>query len=408
MPRRRQPLSAARRIVVKLGTQVLTHDDGRMALGRLFQTIEEVDRAWRQGRELIVVSSGAVGLGRDALGLSAPPADLALRQACAAVGQVRLMGLWETGFARLGRHAAQLLLTQDDFDDRARYLELRAAVSALLDHGVVPIVNENDVVRTDELRFVDALPEARPVFGDNDKLSALVATKLGADLLVLLTDVEGVFARDPRQDPDAPLRSELSLDGPAAGTVDAAGTGSAAGRGGMASKLRAARIATRSGCQVVIASGRQPDNLARILAGDVVGTWCPARPGLDARRRWIAFATAPRGVLRLDAGAVAALRDRGASLLAAGVTAVEGEFSAGEVVLLRGPDGAEVGRGAVSCDAATARAWSAGHAPSGTRHRHALVHRDQLVLEPQAQDAPAPHPEPRTEPQTEHHTESTP
>ncbi|RME23446.1 MAG: glutamate 5-kinase [Deltaproteobacteria bacterium] len=311
------------------------------------------------------------------------------------MGQVRLMGLWETGFARLGRHAAQLLLTQDDFDDRARYLELRAAVSALLAHGVVPIVNENDVVRTDELRFVDALPDARPVFGDNDKLSALVATKLGADLLILLTDVEGVYARDPRQDPDAPLLSELSLDGrgdaaannAAASTsdptVDAGGAGSDAGRGGMASKLAAARIAARSGCHVVIASGRQPDNLPRILRGEVVGTWCPARPGLDARRRWIAFATAPRGVLHLDAGAVAALRQRGASLLAAGVTAVEGAFSAGEVVLLRGPDGAEVGRGAVSCDATTARAWSAGHAPSGTRRRHALVHRDQMVLEPE-------------------------
>lgn len=376
----RPELAAARRVVVKLGTRVLTHDDGRLALARLFDAVEQVDAAWRAGQEVIVVSSGAVGLGRQALKLAHTPIDLAERQACAAVGQVRLMGLWETGFSRLGRHAAQLLLTQDDFDDRVRYLELRAALGALLRHGVVPVVNENDVVRTDELRFVETGSDGRQVFGDNDGLSALVATKLGADLLVLLTDVPGVFQRDPRVEPDAPLLSELDPDDT---SVQVGGPGSAASRGGMASKVEAARMVSRAGCHAVIADGRTPGNITRVLAGEDVGTWCRARPGLDARRRWIAFATAPRGVLHLDQGAVTALRQRGASLLAAGVTTIEGDFSAGDVVLLRGPDGADIGRGAVYCDAQAARRWTDGLPPVGARRHHALVHRDQLVLDPE-------------------------
>ncbi|MGE0709183.1 MAG: glutamate 5-kinase [Planctomycetota bacterium] len=376
----RPELAAARRIVVKLGTRVLTHDDGQLALGRLFGLVEGLARLRRAGREVLVVSSGAVGLGKDALGLSEPPRELALRQACAAVGQTRLMGLYEQGFGRLGLTCAQVLLTQGDFAHRLRYLNLRTTLTRLLELGVVPVINENDAVSTEELAFVGAGGgSGRAVFGDNDRLSALVAQKLGADLLVLLTDVEGLYARDPRLDPAAPLLSRVDDPDALAGVV--AGAGSNAGRGGMSSKVEAASIAARAGCHAVIASGRGAGVVEAVAQGEERGTWFPARAGLPARRRWIAFASAARGALHLDAGAVRALRERNASLLAAGVARVEGEFEAGCVVELRGPDGALLGRGLSSCDAAEARAWRQGAAPEWARSRDALVDRAHLVLE---------------------------
>ncbi|MBL4845286.1 MAG: glutamate 5-kinase [Planctomycetes bacterium] len=374
----RTPVAGARRVVVKLGTRVLTHDDGSLALGRLFGLIESLATLRQTGREVILVSSGAVGLGQAALGLEQPPTELALRQACAAVGQSRLMGIYEEGFSRLGLVCAQVLLSQGDFADRLRYLNLRNTFSRLLELGVIPVVNENDAVATDELAWVEG--RGRPVFGDNDRLSALVATKLGADLLVLLTDVAGVFARDPREDPDAPLLSRVDDVTKLAGAIS--GASSAASRGGMLSKVAAAEIAARSGCEAVIASGREPDVLTRLVAGAEVGTWFPAQAGLPARQRWIAFASAARGALHLDAGAVRALREKKASLLAPGVARVEGEFEQGEVVELFGPEGGLVGRGLVSCDATQAEAWRVGQAPAGTRNHDALVHRDHLVLEP--------------------------
>lgn len=375
----REPVSRARRVVVKLGTRVLTHDDGRLALGRLFGLIESLAALQRGGRELILVSSGAVGLGKDALRLSEPPRELSLRQACAAIGQSRLMGLYEEGFSRLDLVCAQVLLSQGDFSHRLRYLNLRNTLSRLLELGAIPVINENDAVATDELAWQEG--SGRAVFGDNDRLSALVATKLGADLLVLLTDVEGVFARDPRQDPSAPLLEridDLSLLEGALG-----GAGSEASRGGMQSKVDAAAIASRSGCEVVIASGRDPQALTALAAGEPVGTWFPAQAGLPARQRWIAFASAAKGALHLDAGAVRALRDKKASLLAPGVARVAGEFRRGEVVELFSPEGTLIGRGLVSCDAEQARRWRAGEAPEGTRNHDALIHRDHLVLEPQ-------------------------
>lgn len=376
MPAPRPAVADARRIVIKLGTRVLTHDDGRLALACLFSVVEAAAALRRAGREVLLVSSGAVGLGRGALKLPEGPLALEERQACAAVGQTRLMGLYEEGFTRLGLIAAQVLLTQGDFDDRLRYLNLRTTLTRLLEHGVVPVINENDAVSTEELVLVPG--ETRPVFGDNDRLSALVATKLGADLLVLLTDVEGVFDRDPRQHPDARLLSRVARSEE---VLDGAGGAGVAGRGGMRSKVEAADVAARSGCHAVVASGRASGALARALGGEEVGTWFPAREGLPARRRWIAFAAAVRGTLHLDAGAVTALKDRGASLLARGVQRVEGEFREGDVVELRGPDGALLGRGMVYCGAEAARRWADGEAPGGVRNRDALVGRDHLVLE---------------------------
>ena len=373
----RPEVAAARRVVLKLGTRVLTHDDGRLALARLLGVVEAAAELRRRDRDVLLVSSGAVGLGRDALGLEKTPADLKERQACAAVGQTRLMGLYQDGFAHVGLVCGQVLLTESDFDDRERYLNLRACLNTLLRRGVVPVINENDAVSIAELAVVGG-PRQR-IFGDNDRLSALVATKLDADLLVILTDVPGLFDRDPRRHLDAALLARVDAPERLAPVETTAGT--EAGRGGMRSKIEAATVASKGGCHAVIASGREPGVLARVLAGEEAGTWFPARESLDARRRWIAFAVAPRGTLYLDAGAVEAVRSRGASLLAAGVRRVEGKFERGDVVELRGPDGALVGRGMVYWGAAAARRWCAGLPPEGIRNHDALVHHRHLVLE---------------------------
>ncbi len=372
MPASARPeISAAERIVVKVGTRVLTDPHGRPSLARLFEVVEAVARKVQTGCEVLVVTSGAVGVGREVLGLPEVPTDLVDRQACAAVGQPKLMQLYQQGFDQKDLGCAQVLLTEADFDDRTRYLNLRRTLTALLQRKIVPIINENDAVSTEELAL------SGKVFGDNDRLSALVATKLDADLLVLLTDVDAVYERDPLLDPTAQPISRLDPDeeGPEAGSG-----GNGPGRGGMASKLTAATIAARNSCHTVIASGLVPGMLDRVLTGEAVGTHVVARPGLAARKRWIAYATATKGRLHLDAGAVRALRNKGASLLAAGVNKVDGQFQEGEVVELFGPDGVLVGRGIVYCDAPTARRWCVGVRPDGARGRHALVHRRDLVL----------------------------
>ncbi len=374
----RSVLTSARRIVIKLGTRVLTHDNGRLALARLFSIVEAAASMRSGGREILLVSSGAVGLGRDALELEETPEDLALRQACAAVGQARLMALYQDGFSQYGLTCAQVLLTEGDFDDRARYLNLRRTLATLLECGAIPIINENDAVSTEEIEISPG-KGSRPVFGDNDRLSALVASKLHADLLVLLTDVEGCFDEDPRQNPDA-QRIPIVLD--ADRLEDSlSGSGSDAGRGGMKSKVEAAAIASRGGCHAVIASGRRPEIFANLLEGADVGTFFPASGKLKASHRWIAFAAAPRGTLHLDAGAVTALRDRHASLLAAGVQRVEGQFSPGEVVELRGPEGELIGKGRIPWNSDTVRKWCAGNPPLEARNAHCLIRRNHFVLE---------------------------
>lgn len=287
------------------------------------------------------------------------------------------MGLFEDSFSQLGLTCGQVLLTQGDFDDRERYLNLRSTLMALLGRGAIPVINENDAVSTDELAFVEG--ESKPIFGDNDRLAALVATKLDADLLVLLTDVEGVYDRDPRNHPDARVLSEISTPGDEG--AHERPSRSDRGRGGMGSKVEAAHMMARAGAHAVIASGVTPGALESVLAGEPVGTWFPARGELTARRRWIAFAAKARGTLALDQGAVDALRNTGASLLAAGVRNVKGDFHVGDVVELRGPDDSLIGRGIVHCDTEQARQWCGGNPPEGVRNRDALVHRDHIALE---------------------------
>jgi glutamate 5-kinase len=260
-------IPAARRVVVKVGTNVVMRDDGALALGRIYGLIESVASARRQGKEVLLVSSGAVGLGVQRLGLPERPKLLASKQACAAIGQGRLMSMYEQGFEKLGLLTAQVLLTGDDFRSAERYRNLRATLDRLLELGTVPVLNENDAVSTRELETRD---HGRAVFGDNDELSALVATKLAADLLVILSDVDGLFTANPARNSRAkriPRVNEVTPE------VEAlADGGGARGRGGMATKLRAAHLATKGGVVAVIANGRVPGILDAVLSGGDVGT----------------------------------------------------------------------------------------------------------------------------------------
>lgn len=365
-----------RRVVIKVGTRVLTGGGKRLHVSRLVAVAEVAADLRQSGRDVILVSSGAVGLGRRALGIpthrSSEPGE---REACAAVGQSRLMGLYQDAFAQLDLVCGQILLTEGAFDDRHRYLQLRDTLTALLRCGVVPVINEDDAVPPESLGH-----GAQTIFAENDRLAALVATKLGADLLVLLTDVDGLYDRDPRQDPTAQRIARLPVNEIKPEDSSDAAPGEES-RGGMRSKLEAASIASRSGCHALIASGNDPQALMRFLSGEDVGTWIPCQGSLDARKRWIAFAAAARGALHLDEGAVRALRERQTSLLAVGVRRVEGDFHRGDIVELRDSAGVVIGRGLMHFDADTAREWCSGRPPEDVRSGHALIRRDELVLE---------------------------
>ncbi|MGA7992398.1 MAG: glutamate 5-kinase [Thermoanaerobaculia bacterium] len=267
--RARQRLTEAKRIVVKAGTNVVMRDDGAVALGRLYGLIESVATLKKQGRHVLIVSSGAVGLGAQRLRLERKPGSLALKQACAAIGQSRLMSVYEEGFEKMGLTSAQVLLTEDDFADRARFQNLSATLEKLLELGAVPILNENDTVSTAELESPEG--KAAPgLFGDNDRLSAIVMSKVRADVLVILSDVDGLFTGNPAHDRSArliPLVREMTDE-----ITRYADGGGARGRGGMASKLDAAQVATRSGGVAVIANGRTPGVLDRLFAGEAIGT----------------------------------------------------------------------------------------------------------------------------------------
>jgi len=265
-------VASARRVVIKVGTNVVMSDNGLVAVGRLYSLVESVAALKRAGRDVMLVSSGAVGLGAERLGLDSRASQLAMKQACAAVGQSRLMALYEHGFDRLGHVVAQVLLTEDDFTDAERYHNLRATLEALFGLGVIPIINENDTVSTSELERVEptAAGGRTRVFGDNDKLAALLAGKVEADLLILLSDVDGLYTKNPTVAADAALIPIVhEVDHELASVADGGG---ARGRGGMSTKLEAARIATEAGALVVIANGRTPGAVDRICAGEPLGT----------------------------------------------------------------------------------------------------------------------------------------
>ncbi len=339
----------ARRVVIKLGSNLFFDDEGNVARERILAFIDDIAAAQLHGRQIIVVSSGAVALGANALKVRSASASLVQKQALAAVGQSRLMNLYEQGFAKHGLTAAQILLTEEDFSSRQRYLNLRHTLTTLLDMGVIPIINENDTVSTTELETTGRSPS----FGDNDKLSALVMSKLDANALVLLSDVDGLFNENPHENPNAQLIPEVLEITPEVESL--AGRKSSRGRGGMSTKLQAARIAMNSGGIAVIANGLKAGILARVLNGEAEGTvFVGNSESLSGKRRWIAFASSVAGRIHINEGALEAITRKNASLLYAGVTRIENEFDHGDVVAIIGPDGQEVGRGIVNYSSADA------------------------------------------------------
>ena len=384
----RKHLADAHRIVVKVGTHVVTHDGVELALGRIMEIVEGLARLRQAGREIVLVSSGAVGMGMRVLGLKERPRSLGLRQACAAVGQGHLIGLYTQAFAQFGVTAAQVLLTQEDLADRDRALCLRTTLMRLLELGVIPVLNENDSVSVAELvehrRVQSGAAETVPAgFGDNDGLSARVAVSLDADLLVLLTNVGGLFTANPRVDPGATRIAELA-DVDDAVRARAAGS-SAGGTGGMASKLEAAQLATSEGTAVLIAGGAEARVVERALAGEDIGTLIVVASRRPARIRHIAVGARQRGALVVNDGALRALMGDKASLLPIGVVGVEGTFDKGDVVEIRDGSGRVHGRGLVNYPADACRKLAGRHSEDidavlGWRGYDALITRDNLVM----------------------------
>ena len=365
---------SARTWVVKVGTSVLTGPDGRLDPARIDHLAEQISAVMDSGRKVALVSSGAVGAGLGQLGLARRPDNLRQLQAAAAIGQAYLIRAYDEGLKRHARHAAQLLLTHEDFDSRLRYLNMRNTVAALFEYDAVPIINENDTISVDEIKF-----------GDNDRLAAMVANLIQAPLLVILSVVDGLCRSDPGPGghgdvvPLVPNLDEQIL-------ALAGSSRSAGGTGGMQSKLQAARLVTQAGGSVVIASGKRPEPLTRILAGEQVGTLFLARGrSHGARKRWIGLTARPRGHYVVDAGARRALESGTRSLLAIGIVDVQGEFDKGDVVGIKDPDGAEFARGLTNFATPEARQIQ------GLRTEQArlalgavvddeVVHKDNLVL----------------------------
>jgi glutamate 5-kinase len=366
-------LADFRRIVVKVGSSLLVDSKGgRLDHDWLAALAQDIAQLHRDGRDMLVVSSGAIALGHAVLGL--PPGQLKLEdsQAAAAVGQISLARTWSEVLGRHGISAGQVLVTLQDTEERRRYLNARSTIGKLLEWRAVPVINENDTVATNEIRY-----------GDNDRLAARVATMASADLLVLLSDVDGLYDAPPAGNSHAKFIPLVERITPAIEAM-AGAAGSHLSRGGMQTKIEAGKIATHGGTHMVIASGRVAHPLAAIAQGGRCTWFLTAANPVTARKKWIAGTLEPKGSLTIDAGAVAALR-RGKSLLPAGVVRVDGSFARGDAVVIRGPDGAEVGRGLVAYDAddaAKIRGRPSGDIISilGFGGRSAMVHRDDLVM----------------------------
>jgi glutamate 5-kinase len=372
----RQEIAAtATTIVVKVGTRVLTGKGGQLDQERIAQLAQQLHQVLQTGRKAVLVSSGAVGAGLGRLGLTRRPADLAQLQAIAAIGQSLLVEAYERSLWTYGHHAAQVLLTAEDLEHRTRYLNARNTLFTLLELGAIPIINENDTVSVEELQTT---------FGDNDRLAAIVTNLIRAPLLILLSDVEGLYDGDPTQPGSQVIPTVERLDESVLALVRDRSGG--LGKGGMASKLEAARLATGAGENVIIAGGNVPDVISRIVAGEPLGTLFLARgQTVAARKRWIGFSVKPRGRLTLDAGAREAIRRKGRSLLAIGVVEMEGKFQKGDIVALCGPDSVEFARGLTNYDQEDLQkikglrtnqiAAALGHCPYDE-----VIHRDNMVV----------------------------
>ena len=362
-------------IVVKIGTSSLTQATGQIAIATIASLVETLSYLRSNGHRVVLVSSGAVGVGCARLNLKEKPRKMALKQAVAAVGQGRLMRIYDDMFSSLQQAIAQILLTRRELVERNTYVNASNTFQELLDLGVIPIVNENDTIAVDELKF-----------GDNDTLSALVASLVQADWLFLLTDVDRMYSADPKTVPDA---RPIKLVGNAEFDrlqVDAGSSGSQWGTGGMATKLSAARIATSTGVRTVITQGKNPQNIIKILQGEDLGTQFEPQPKTDnARKRWITYGLVPAGTLYLDAGAVKAVTKKGKSLLPAGITAVEGEFAISDAVRLCDKNGTELGRGLVNYNSSEIEQIKGHHSTKisailGYDSSNTVMHRNNLVI----------------------------
>ncbi len=372
--RSRAELGQSRRWVVKIGSAMVTADGQGLDRAALDQWAAQLAALHGEGRDVVIVSSGAIAEGMQRLGWSSRPKTLHELQAAAAVGQMGLVQAYESAFQRHGIATAQILVTHEDAADRQRYLNIRNTLRALLKLRVIPVVNENDTVAFDEIRF-----------GDNDSLGAVVVNLIEADLYVILTDQSGLYSADPRRDADAVFIDEAAADDPQLLAM-ASPQGGRLGRGGMATKITAAAKAARSGAFTVLAHGREPQLLQRLAAGEALGTVLrPSRSPAAARKQWLSGQLQVRGHLWIDAGAVIALRQRGSSLLPVGVTRVIGDFGRGELVAICGPDGGEVARGLVNYAAEESRqlqgkASAIWDEDAEFIDADELVHRDNLVL----------------------------
>ncbi len=370
----RRVLEHARRIVVKVGSALLTDQDVGLAEDKINDYCEQICRLKERGLEVVLVSSGAVAAGCQRLGWPSRPVAVHQLQAAAAVGQMGLAQAYESALSRHGRATAMIMLTHDDLADRERYLNARATLGQLLALGVVPVINENDTVATEEIRF-----------GDNDTLAALVTNLLAADLLVILTDVAGLMDRDPREDDAAQRIAAARAQDPKLDGVAGAGAGKL-GRGGMLTKLKASRLSARSGAHTVIASGHETDVLARILGCEDLGTLLTADlTPMTARKRWIAGQLRAKGDLMLDAGAARAILEDGVSLLAVGVTSVRGRFQRGEMVRLVDDKGVIIAQGLSNYPSADVAKLVGVRSEDFSQHidyvgEPELIHRDNLVV----------------------------
>ena len=371
---RRELLKSIKRVVIKIGSRVLTDDDGGLDHGVIGRICGDIALLRERGKQVVVVSSGAIAAGRSELGLTEKPKTIPQKQAAAAIGQTRLMRAYEEALSPHGLKAAQLLLTSEDLGSRQRFLNARATIDTLLGFGIIPVINENDTVVVDEIKF-----------GDNDNLSALVTNVAESDLLVILTDVEGLYSSDPAQNPDArliPLVQGITRELERA----ASGSASSVGTGGMATKLAAARKAAKNGVATILIAGKRAGILSAAMRGEEVGTlFLPQGAGLNRRKHWIAYTLKPAGRVTVDDGARNVLQKKGKSLLPSGVVGVDGRFERGACVRICGEDGGEFARG-LSDYSSSEIARLAGHNSSeieellGYRYADVIIHRDNLVV----------------------------
>jgi glutamate 5-kinase len=371
---RSELLKNIKRVVIKIGSRILTGADGDLNRDWMAALAGEVAALRTEGREVIIVSSGAIAAGRSLLGISDRPRTIPQKQAAAAVGQLRLMREYEGAFCASGCRVAQILLTREDLADRQRFINARTTLEALLEFGIVPIINENDTVAVEEIKF-----------GDNDNLSALVTNLVDAGVLVIMTDIDGFYDADPRKNPAAklvPLVKAVTKEM----TLAAGGSGSTVGTGGMATKLAAAKKAGRSGAATLIVNGTDPKIISRLFTGEACGTLVmPAAKSLTSRKHWIAFTLRPQGRIYVDAGAGRVLRQEGRSLLASGVVKVEGVFERGAGIRVCDQDGSEFARGIADYSSSEIERIM-GHKSLeieeilGYRYGDELIHRDNFVL----------------------------